>query len=271
MPELAEVEWYRKQWDVGLNQKVIEVHLHLQKRVFRDTDGLALQTVLTGAKFLGSEARGKQMMFRFTRGAWLGVHLGMSGRLQVHGRDHPAGKHDHLVLVQRRQALVYSDARMFGRVRFHRGPEEPAWWSAHPPSLASAAFTTPVLGTALERHPRAPIKTVLLAQSIFPGVGNWMADEILWQSGIHPQTLAAELTAEQLRTLWKKTRSVCRTALRTIGADWSDPPKTWLIHTRRTRTGRCPRHQLPLERTSIGGRTTAWCAACQPARPGSPR
>ena len=30
MPELAEVEWYRKQWDAGLGNKIVDVRLHAQ-------------------------------------------------------------------------------------------------------------------------------------------------------------------------------------------------------------------------------------------------
>ena len=38
---------------------------------------------LAGAKLVASEARGKQMAFRFSRGAWLAVHLGMTGKLRT--------------------------------------------------------------------------------------------------------------------------------------------------------------------------------------------
>ena len=52
--------------------------------------------------------------------------------------------------------------------------------------------------------------------------------------------------------------------METIGEDWGDPPKDWLIHTRWKRTGQCPKHKTPLCRETIAGRTTAWCARCQP-------
>jgi formamidopyrimidine-DNA glycosylase len=118
----------------------------------------------------------------------------------------------------------------------------------------------------LQRRARAPLKAVLLMQEYFPGIGNWMADEILWRLGLHPRTAAGALDEKTQRALWRETRAVCRVALKTIGVDWGDPPRDWLIHVRWEKSGRCPRHRTVLERATIGGRTTAWCARCQPTR-----
>ena len=112
MPELAEVEFFRKQWDCGLGQKIIAVQLHPRKRIFRGIDTRKIVEQLTGRRFLRSYARGKQMLFEFSAGNWIGIHLGMSGKL----RTEPAGfrpeKHDHFVLQQTQQAL-FSAMRVF--------------------------------------------------------------------------------------------------------------------------------------------------------------
>jgi formamidopyrimidine-DNA glycosylase len=266
MPELAEVEYYRRRWDVGIGQRVERVALNRGKRLFRGSAPEAMERVLGGAKLLGSETHGKQMLFRFSRDAWLGVHLGMTGELRVEPAAFIPRTHDHLVLHQRGRALVFSDARMFGRVRFHEGKDAPDWWANLPPSVMSREFTLAHLRGILQRRSRAPLKAVLLMQEFFPGVGNWMADEILWRARLHPRTAAGALDAEAQRTLWRETRTVCRVALRSIGVDWTDPPKDWLIHVRWEKSGRCPRHRTVLERACIGGRTTAWCARCQKSR-----
>ncbi|HVE16279.1 MAG TPA: DNA-formamidopyrimidine glycosylase family protein, partial [Chthoniobacterales bacterium] len=109
MPELAEVEYHRKHWDQGLGRKILGVELHGTKRIFRGADTDAIAKGLTGAKLLRSEARGKQLMFVFSGGSWLGIHLGMSGRMHAEAADFAAGKHDHLVLRQKDVALVFSD------------------------------------------------------------------------------------------------------------------------------------------------------------------
>lgn len=264
MPELAEVEFFRRRWDAGVGQKVREVLLHGEKRLFRGNDLVTLRRVLPGAKLLASEARGKQMLFRFSRNAWLGIHLGMTGELRAEATGFTPGKHDHLVLRQARQALVFSDPRVFGRVLFHHGPQEPEWWSGLPPALTSEAFTLERLQTFLRRRARAPIKGVLLLQEFFIGVGNWMADEILWRAKIHPQRAAGQLSDAEIRMLWKQIRFVCVGAMRIVARDYSDPPPSWLFRHRWEKGGLCPKDGSALSRATIGGRTTAWCPKCQP-------
>jgi formamidopyrimidine-DNA glycosylase len=267
MPELAEVEYFRKKWDPGLRQKIVEVHLHAGKRVFRGSDPQLLRKTLTGAQLLGSEARGKQMLFRFSHHGWLGVHLGMSGELRCEAPDYETQKHDHLVFRQREQSLVYNDPRMFGRLRFEVCEDHPRWWTELPPALTSDDFTLAVLREILDRRSRAPIKGVLLDQKYFPGVGNWMADEILWQSRIHPRTPPSELTPAEIRRIHHKTQHVCQVSMETIGVDWGDPPAGWLIHVRWKRGGHCPKHpRTELRREEVATRTTAWCPHCQPEK-----
>jgi formamidopyrimidine-DNA glycosylase len=263
MPELAEVEYFRKQWDAGIGDKVMAVQLHRKKRIFRGTDVTALAGRLTNHRLLRSTARGKQMLFIFSGDNWVGIHLGMSGNLRLDSADFRAEKHDHLVLRQKNRTLVFKDARQFGRVRFHHGTDEPAWWKAGAPEISSRQFTKARMKEFVRRHGRAPIKAVLLLQSGFPGIGNWMADEILWRARIAPQHKGNELNEAQLGMLWRSTRFVSRASLRTLGRDNSDPPKGWLLHERWKAGGKCPRDHQTLRRVTIGGRTTAWCARCQ--------
>lgn len=266
MPELAEVEYYRKQWDAGLGAVVTRVHLHAEKRVFRGTDaGIAAR--IEGQRLECSEAAGKQMLFRFGREAWLGIHLGMTGRLSAGPPDHAPGKHDHLVIYQKERALVFTDARQFGRILAHCGPETPAWWAKIAPAVTSPAFTLERMSGFLDRRARLAAKAALLDQKGFPGIGNWMADEILWRAGIAPATACAQLGPEERQRLWREVRHVARVALEKIGTDFGDPPRSWLFHQRWGRGGACPKHKTELRRETIGGRTTAWCPKCQrPAR-----
>jgi len=263
VPELAEVEYIRKQWDAGLRQKTTRVELHRGDRIFRGTNEKRLISVLTGATYLGSEARAKLMCFRFSRGGWLGIHLGMSGNLRVEPARFAPGKHDHLVLVQKKRALVFSDPRKFGRVHFHQGDEAPEWWTKLPPAVTSPEFTFELMTAFLKRRARLAVKAALLVQSAFPGVGNWMADEILWQARIDPRVLCGRLSPKRIAAIWEKAREVCNVSLATVGVDYSDPPQDWLIHQRWTKDGVCPRHGVQLKTATIGGRTTRWCALCQ--------
>lgn len=265
MPELAEVEYFRSRWNPGLGRKVVAIELDAKKRVFRGTDAALVKAALTGATLRHSEARGKQMLFHFSGGNWLGIHLGMTGKLSAESADYVATKHDHLVLRQKQASLVFTDSRMFGRVRFDQGRTAPGWWTSIGPALDAKAFTLEELRRRLAGR-KIPLKAALLDQKLFPGVGNWMADEILWQSRLHPAVRCPDLTAPQTRKLHERVQTICRIALKTIGRNWGEPPDDWLIHVRWKRSGHCPRHGTALDHATIAGRTTAWCPLCQPKR-----
>jgi formamidopyrimidine-DNA glycosylase len=263
MPELAEVEWYRKQWDVGRDGVIVDLALHARNRVFRGTNTRELQRWLVGAKYLSSDRRGKRMRFKFSGSSWLGIHLGMTGRIHVEPPEFQPAKHDHLVLYQPARALVFTDSRQFGRVRFHHGADEPDWWKGDAPEITSSEFNREFLDDFLNRHRKASVKAVLLLQNGFPGIGNWMADEILWRAKIVPPRRARSLRDPARAALFRATKFVVRRSLETLGRDFSDPPRGWLIHERWSRTGICPRHRTRLRHAIIGGRTTAWCPQCQ--------
>lgn len=265
MPELAEVEYYRKRWDAGLRQRVTGVALHAGKRVFREARTVAHLRGLAGHTLLESMASGKQMLFRFSGGLWMGVHLGMTGTLRSEAPGVKPGPHDHLVLRQRDQSLVFRDPRQFGRIRLEKANQPPEWWRRLAPSVLSPEFTARQVGDFLRSKSRAPVKSVLLMQEGFPGIGNWMADEILWRSGIFPKRRCRDLEKEEIRLLWRQVRAISRAALSIIGRDFSDPPATWLLAHRWGAGGKCPRHGVRLEREPIGGRATCWCPVCQSA------
>jgi formamidopyrimidine-DNA glycosylase len=266
MPELAEVEFYRRRWAEGHGAKVTRVLLHERAKVFRGSDPAKIVRALTGATLTDSETAAKQMLFHFRGGSWLGMHLGMSGELRVEPPDYVPAKHDHLVLVQRERQLVFNDPRMFGAVLFHHGKTAPAWWTRIAPPILSPSFTLAAVRDFLARRRRAPIKAVLLMQERFPGIGNWMADEILWRAALHPARLAGSLSEDEIRALHRECRTVCRMALRKIaGVGGKLPPdlnvhipKSWLFWHRWEDGGRCPRTGVPLVREEIGGRTTCW-------------
>ena len=215
MPELAEVEWYRKQWDAGVGDEVVDLRLHPRKYIFRGTNTDALRENLVGRKLLRSTRRGKQMLFQFSDGNWLGIHLGMTGKTRVESANFRPGKYDHLVLYQHERALVFTDPRQLGRVRFNHGEKEPNWWRSNVPEINSCVFDQKFVDHFLDRHRNAPIKAVLLMQNGFPGIGNWMADEILWRAKVLPSKRAGKLTVRERAAIFRATKFVVRRSLET--------------------------------------------------------
>lgn len=280
MPELAEVAFFARQWRAGLDAAVLRVDTHPRARVFRESPARQIAAALEGRRLREVLSAGKQAAFRFSDDTWLGVHLGMSGRLFASGQREdfspwaenaaavPLPAHDHLALAMDNGAtLVYNDPRMFGVLRLHVGPAVPPWWASLPPPLTSPAFTPVVLRQILARHPGVLLKTLLMNQNYFPGIGNWMADEILWRMRLSPHWRAGAVSARTVPRLRKRIREVCAEALRVIGETWYPVPDDWLFNHRWHRGGQCPRDGTALRYDTLGGRTSCWCPRCQAAPP----
>jgi formamidopyrimidine-DNA glycosylase len=264
MPELAEVEHYRRRWAVAVGERVERVFLNAEKRVFRGVDTAALVTGLAGERMVEARAHGKQMYYRFGERQWLGVHLGMTGKLFCVEPEAAGEKHDHLRLVMDSgRVLVFQDSRMFGRILYAAGEGLPEWLQGLPPEVLSDAFTFEQMDAFLDCRAGAPIKAVLLMQGVFPGVGNWMADEILWRARVAPMVPAGRIGRRKRREIFACLQAVCRDAMRVIAPDWSRPPEDWLFNHRWRDGGICPRTGRALRRESIGGRTTCWSPAWQ--------
>lgn len=257
MPELAEVDYYRRQWLPAMGQKVCSVVNNMSARVFKEGDRTDWGQ-LVGSHFKDSFHRGKNMLFAFGKEHWLGVHLGMTGELRCEPKEYEPIKHDHLLIITSDHTLVYHDPRKFGALQLHQSQGFPDWWSQQPPDLLSDAFQKTDLVEFLMRRGKSPIKAVLLMQERFPGIGNWMADEILWRARITPTRKSASLSDLEAAELYQKIRQVCRDAMRVIAPDWGDPPDTWLFNHRWSDGGSCPKTGAPLERIQVGGRTTCW-------------
>ncbi|KZP00715.1 hypothetical protein CALVIDRAFT_457637, partial [Calocera viscosa TUFC12733] len=162
--------------------------------------------------------------------------------------------------------LAFLDARRLSRVRLRLSP------ATEPPVslLGFDALTPPPLSTfsplLLKRN--MPIKALLLDQSFSAGVGNWVADEVLFQARVHPERRASGLGEEEVERVWSMIREVCERAVE-VNADSEKFPEGWLF---RHRWGKGKDVQpLLLEDgregtirwTTVGGRTSAWVEEVQ--------
>ena len=263
MPELAEVAYACSQWTVGIGHKVKEVTAHPTSRVYRDLDRSQLQKKITGSILSASDTHGKQMLFSFSNNNWLGIHLGMTGNLFSEPPHYKAQKHDALLVRQTNRTLAFRDPRQFGRIRLGEGNDPPHWWSDLPISMLREEFNSDILSGALKRHSRRPLKALLLDQRYFPGMGNWMADEVLWRSKIHPAQLGSQISKIKQVTLFEQIIFVVKGAMNSVGQHGGDPPEDWLFHSRWKNGQICPQTKSLLIREQIGGRTTCWCPALQ--------
>ena len=98
----------------------------------------------------------------------------------------------------------------------------------------------------------------MLDQGALAGIGNWIADEVLYQARIAPKRSAASLTTVEVAALRRSIRSVLAHAVK-VGADHHRFPKSWLFEHRWGGTrGAEQIAGQPIVREEVGGRTTAW-------------
>jgi len=262
MPELAEVEFYRRKWISDHSLKFQRVFSRREKRVYRKFQGEPDE--LTNQSLLESYVHGKQMLFHFTASLWLGIHLGMTGALHVFKGEYVPDKHDHLVLFREDgRVYVFRDPRQFGLLLLEKGKNVPERWENLPPQILDDSFTRERLKSFLKKHSKAPIKSVLLRQECFPGIGNWMADEILFQSGIHPECPSGNIERQKLTLLYETLQMVCVESIRIIAPNWGTPPDSWLFTHRWRDGGICPQSGCSLQRINVGGRTSCFSPEIQ--------
>ena len=263
MPELAEVAYACSKWNPGINKKIVGVIIQPDSRVYRKFDSKKFENFLLGKTLLASECHGKQMLFTFSEMIFLGIHLGMTGDLELKPKNYQKEKHDAIVIQQAKHCLVFRDPRQFGRLRIHSGKTHPNWWTNLSPSVIEKNFTAEILHTATVKHRKKLLKALLLDQRYFPGLGNWMVDEILWRAKLKPSRLSGTLTKLEIKKLFKQIKFVAKGAMNSVGIFGGDPPKNWLFH-RRWKDGQlCPKTKTPLLRENIGGRTTCWAPTLQ--------
>ncbi len=150
MPELAEVDFYRRQWVPFCGKKIFAADIHPSARVFRGSAMEPLSSGLVGQSLRASLCHGKQMFLRFSGGTWVRVHLGMTGELRVEAPDHPQGPHDHWMLRLKSASLVFRDPRMFGRIMALPTSDDPT--IRLPPAVNDPRFTEDRVSMLLQKR-----------------------------------------------------------------------------------------------------------------------
>jgi formamidopyrimidine-DNA glycosylase len=256
VPELPDVEHYRRflaQHAVGARiQRVIVT----DTGILRNSEGPALDAALGGHRFEQPERHGKWLI-AWTSGPTILVHFGMTGDLIWGESQEARHRHDRVIFVLDRGELRYRNMRKLGGLWLAHGREDVQriLSGLGPDALGLDRRTF----RALLGRRRGGVKAALMDQSLLAGVGNLLADEVLWRARVHPARRIQDLSEEEHRRLF--------TALgRTIRAgidDFDGGMRTRWMRVRGEPGARCPRCRTPLGRTAVAGRTTYFCPRCQ--------
>lgn len=222
-----------------------------------------IEKALEGATVEDATRFGKHLWFELDRKPWPVFHFGMTGAFHFYETGAPTPRFLRLELILDDGCrFAFTDPRRFGRLRLAHEPrsEPPLMALGHDPLFG----LPPIAQLAREIGSRkAPIKAVLLDQTTFAGVGNWIADEVLYQAGLRPTRAAADLSRPELSRLRTTLLRVIRRAV-AVNADSDRFPKTWLFHHRWGRVKNSVTSDgAPIVHDTVGGRTTAWVPSRQ--------
>jgi formamidopyrimidine-DNA glycosylase len=286
MPELPEVETSRLNLERALKGKrLVSVVPDLEDHIVYDTHSPeTFKEAVQGARVVGTGRKGKYLWLELDRRPWPVFHMGMTGNVEIRKKGKKfakawggiklwsESKRDRdlkylpfcrlLMVANDGTEVAITDPRRFGRIRLAQDPlrEPPISRLGYDPLHE---FPTKAKLAELLARRRAPIKAVLLDQSVFAGVGNWIADEVLYQAGLSPHRLSSRLTAAEVGRLRTKLLSVVKKSI-SVGADYDRYPVGWLFHNRwgKEKDATTSRRQKIVHDT-IGGRTTAWVPQVQ--------
>jgi len=222
VPELPEVETVRLSLAPHLvGHRVVKVEAR-RISLREGIEPASWRARFTGTRILALERRGKYLLARAERAVAL-FHLGMSGRMVLRRPDESREAHTHLVLrMDHGLEVRFVDPRRFGVAVVLRAEE----LETHP---GLGRLGVDPLGDgmheALRRaaaRSRAPIRSVLLDQTVLAGLGNIYANEALARAGISPLRRARAISSKRVGVLAAAVRRVLEEALEAGGTTLRD-------------------------------------------------
>lgn len=251
MPELPEVEGYKIYIDNTALHKTITSFECRDNRLLK-TSKTEFEKYLIGNAFTETQRIGKYLFIKTSGEKILVMHFGMTGRPNYYKEKEDRPKFGHIVLsFENGFHFAFENKRKFG------------WWdlidsietykTERKLSDDARDLSLEDFKTSLSLR-KTFIKAVLMDQSVAAGVGNWMADEILYQAKIHPMQKVSDMSAKDIEQVFNAMKKVIEVAIAN-DAHYPDFPDDFLIH-RRKEGETCFHTSAEIQKIKVGGRST---------------
>lgn len=273
MPELPEVETIRRVIEPQVKgQQILSVAVQNPQIIAHPSES-DFSSMIIGRTIAGMNRRGKFLSFCFENGDRLFLHLRMTGQLLVTPPDYAEEKHSHLIMqLLGGKQIRYIDVRRFGRFWYIRDGESEAVTGIDKLGIepTDGALTTDYLKEKFGNK-KKPIKEMLLDQSIIAGIGNIYSDEILYASGIYPETKCVDLSDDEWNRLATQIPVVIQWGvelnemtqeeyLEGKGKDYQNTPFLKAYgHVGKP----CEKCGATFEKITVAGRSSTFCPKCQ--------
>ena len=266
MPELPEVETIKNELLPHVVGRTVTGVTLFWDRIVRSPSVDEFVSGVVGQEITGLTRRGKYLFFSLSSGELLVMHMKMTGSLLIDPADDRFTR--AILYLDNGKELHFWDPRKFGVMWLAENDNDVV--SKLGPEPLEDGFTAGVLARLLQKR-TAPIKPVLLDQSVIAGIGNMYADEALFDSKLHPLKPAGKLSDDEINRLYTSIIKVLRKALYKKGASVrnyirpdGNPGTAHDEFNVAHGVGKdCPNCGTPIQRIVVRGRGTYLCPNCQ--------
>jgi formamidopyrimidine-DNA glycosylase len=261
MPELPDVETFRRYLNsTAVHKKIEKVHVK-DERILEETSAQSLGKLLHGRQLEETSRHGKFLFVKVGTKGWLILHFGMTGQLKYQKENKDEVRYARFILdFENEYQLIYCCKRMLGKVGFTEDWREYVEKLGLGPDALGENMDFERFSEIIGKS-QTKLKSVLMDQSSIAGIGNVYSDEILFQSGIHPGKKASKLDKTSRKKLFKKMHEVLQAAI-DFQVDEDRIPEHFLLAHRDT-DQRCPRCDGKIRKETISGRSSYFCPKCQ--------
>ncbi|KAL1809731.1 hypothetical protein ACET3Z_026721 [Daucus carota] len=276
MPELPEVEAARRAIeDNCIGKKIIRALIADDSKVIDAVSPSDFQASLVGKTIVAAHRKGKNMWLQLDSPPFPTFQFGMAGAIYIKGvavtkykrsavndTDEWPSKYSKVFMeLDDGLELSFTDKRRFAKVRLLENPVSVLPISELGPDALFEPMTAEDFFKSLSSK-KTGIKALLLDQSYISGIGNWIADEVLYQARIHPLQISASISKESCFALHQCIKEVIEKAVE-VGADSSQFPSSWIFHSREKKPGKAFVDGKKIEFINAGGRTSAFVPELQ--------
>ncbi|KAJ9179013.1 hypothetical protein P3X46_010843 [Hevea brasiliensis] len=276
MPELPEVEAARRAIEEHcLGKRIKKAIIANDPKVIDGVSPSDFESALVGKTLISALRKGKNLWFLLDSPPFPSFQFGMAGAIYIKGvavtkykrstvndTDEWPSKYSKLFIeLDDGLELSFTDKRRFAKVRLLKDPASVPPISELGPDALLEPMAVDEFYESLHKK-KIAIKALLLDQSFISGIGNWIADEVLYQASIHPLQTASSLSKGSCATLHKCIKEVIEKAIE-VGADSSQFPNNWIFHSREKKPGKAFVDGKKIDFIAAGGRTTAYVPELQ--------
>ncbi|KAH0925956.1 hypothetical protein HID58_018212 [Brassica napus] len=276
MPELPEVEAARRAIaDNCLGKKIKRVLIADDNKVIDGISPSDFQKSVLGKTIVSARRKGKNLWLELDSPPFPSFQFGMAGAIYIKGvavtkykrsavkdsEEWPSKYSKFFVELDDGLELSFTDKRRFAKVRLLENPVSVRPISELGPDALLEPMTVDEFAKSLAKK-KITIKPLLLDQGFISGIGNWIADEVLYQARIHPLQTASSLSKEQCEALHTSIKEVIEKAVE-VDAESSQFPSNWIFHAREEKPGKAFVDGKKIDFITAGGRTTAYVPELQ--------